>query len=115
IGDAEIVIALGVVEGRFPKRRAEDPILLDVDRAAINQKLGSNKLRLSYEKAEDDQREFYRLMCSAPNITLCYPLTFGESPEVYAAYLDELKGLFPAITIDKKQYENRFPLPTDAR
>ena len=76
IGDAEIVIALGIVEGRFPKRRAEDPILLDVDRAAINQKLGSDKLRSSYEKAEDDQRD--------GDIKMTFVLAKVTSPHIHS-------------------------------
>ncbi|MGI8923790.1 MAG: hypothetical protein ACR2HJ_07090 [Fimbriimonadales bacterium] len=111
IGDANIVIALGMLEGRFPSRRAEDPILLDRDREWLRQARMDWRLPSSYEKAEEARREFYRVACAAPQIVFSYPLNFGETPEIRTSYLDDLEadGIMPSYTA--KRYEDRFPKP----
>nr|MBA3726579.1 hypothetical protein [Armatimonadota bacterium] len=111
IGDASIVIALGMLEGRFPSRRAEDPILLDRDRDWLRQARTDWRLPSSYDRAAEDRREFYRVACAAPKIVFSYPLNFGETPEIRTSYLDELEadGITPSYTV--KRYEDRFPKP----
>ncbi len=103
IGDANVLTAVGLVEGRFPKRRAEDPLLLDVDRRQLS-------LPDSYRKAEEESREFHRLACSAERLILTYPETFDEGEQVESSFLDDIGGVRSAVTL-----ERRFPTPADAR
>lgn len=103
IGDVERVIALGMVEGWFPKRRAEDPLLLDVDRKLLG-------LPDSYYRAEEDRREFHRLACSAKILVLTYPEVHDDGEQVESAFLEDIGGNFEEIKL-----EHRFPNPLFAR
>jgi hypothetical protein len=112
IGSAANVIAIGMTEGRFPGRRAEDPILLDRDRTALAASNPAWKLRTSYDKAEERERDFYRLCVSANTIFFSYPVTMEEHPEVPTSYLDDIRSAFPA---DERaiSFDERFPLPNE--
>jgi hypothetical protein len=110
IGEVGFVIALGVVEGRFPGRRAEDPILLDRDRVELAKTNPVWQLPSSYERAEEGRRDFYRLACSAPSIAMSYPLTMNEHPQIRAAPLDDLATL-PAVEFVSYPSTLRFPHP----
>jgi hypothetical protein len=112
IGNAKAVIAVGIIEGRFPSRRAEDPILLDRDRVALQEIDSAWKLADSYERAEDDDRDFYRLLCSCRDTSLCFPDSIGENPQDRAAYLWELKQ-FPGVSTETRTFSQRFPKPDD--
>ena len=112
IGAAKVVIGVGVVEGRFPSRRAEDPILLDRDRLALAQLDSGAKLADSYERAREDDRDFYRLLSSCSDLTLCFPATVGENPQERAAYLWELQT-FPGVRTEKRGFSQRFPKPEE--
>jgi hypothetical protein len=98
-----VLTAIGLVEGRFPKRRAEDPLLLDVDRRQLS-------LPDSYRKAEEESREFHRLTCATEELILTYPETFDEGQQVESSFLDDIGGIRSVVTL-----EQRFPTPPEAR
>lgn len=108
IGSAKAVIAVGVIEGRFPSRRAEDPILLDRDREALREINPKYLLADSYQRAAEDDRDFYRLLCSSFDVTLCFPATVGEDIQSRAAYLWELEKL-PGVRSAERTFSQRFP------
>jgi hypothetical protein len=108
IGAAKVVIAIGIIEGRFPSRRSEDPILLDRDRDALAELNSGWRLPDSYSVAEEDDRELYRLLCSCDDLTLCFPESVGENPQDRAAYLWELEDL-PNVTSESVSFSHRFP------
>lgn len=112
IGGAKAVMAVGVVEGRFPSRRAEDPILLDRDRAALEAIDARWHLASSYERAEEDDRDFYRLLCSCGDLTLSFPASIGENPQDRAADLWGLSVL-PGVRSEVVTFAQRFPKADD--
>lgn len=103
IGDVERAIVLGMVEGWFPRRRAEDPLLLDDDRRSLG-------LPDSYYKAEDDRREFHRLACSAKALVFTFPEMFDDGEQVESVFLDDIGGAREEVKL-----EFRFPRQQDAR
>jgi len=108
IGSAKAVIAVGVVEGRFPSRRAEDPILLDRDRLALAEVDPRFRLPDSYRRSEEDRRDFYRLLCSSFDVTLCFPNAVGEDEQSRAAYLWDLEKI-PGVRVAERAFSQRFP------
>jgi hypothetical protein len=113
LGDVQWVVALGVVEGRFPKRRMEVPILNDEKREALAQQNPQWRLPTSYDRAREEEQEFYRLVCSAPNILLCYPHKILDHHEVPAFFLSDLQESVPGVKHSCKPIEQRFPLPAE--
>jgi hypothetical protein len=112
IGEARAVIAVGIIEGRFPSRRAEDPVLLDRDREALLRIDSTWRLADSYARAIEDDRDFYRLLCSCGDLTLCFPSSVGENPQERAAYLWDIAE-FPGVRQEKRSFSSRFPKPED--
>jgi ATP-dependent helicase/nuclease subunit B len=93
IGNVRSVYALGLLEGVFPRRRSEDPILTDKDRAALIQAFcGLSGLKNSHDKALAERDEFWRL-CGAPSqrLVLSYPQTDDERDNIRAFYLVEVE------------------------
>ena len=108
IGEARAVIAVGIIEGRFPSRRAEDPVLLDRDREALRKMDSRWNLADSYVRAREDDRDFYRLLCSCGDLTLCFPASVGENPQERAAYLWDI-AQFDGVRVEKRSFSQRFP------
>jgi len=82
---------LGMLEGVFPRRRSEDPILTDLERAEISRYLDSQPLPDSHQEARRERDQFYRLCAAASKRIVCsYPLTDEERDNVPAFYLEEL-------------------------
>jgi hypothetical protein len=103
IGNVDSVFAIGLIEGRFPKRRAEDPLLLDADRRELG-------LPDSYSKSEQERLEFHRLACQANELYFSYPETFAETEQVESAFLDDIGGDWEYVEL-----EQRFPKPDRAK
>lgn len=108
IGPASEVIALGMTEGRVPKKRTEDPLLPD----ALRKRIQSKTLPDSYAIAERSRREFYRLIVSTRSITLYYPITFGEGDEIQSVFLSDLQRTFENVRVHVVGFEKRFPHPS---
>ena len=52
----------GMLEGVFPRRRSEDPILTDLERAEISLYLETRPLPDSHREARRERDQFYRLV-----------------------------------------------------
>lgn len=93
IGPADIVYVLGMLEGVFPRRRTEDPILFDDELAWISDQIG-HRIPDSRRRAAEERDEFFRV-CSAPSqrLVFSYPLAAEDRDNVRAFYLSEVERL----------------------
>lgn len=101
--DVDYLLVLGMLEGTFPRRRSEEPILSDEEREEMNQFLTEVQLVNSFDEARAERDLFYRVCCAAQKgLYLSYPATNddSESDSVPAFYLDEVeKAVSNAVTI----------------
>jgi len=87
----EALHVLGMLEGIFPRRRSEDPILTDSEREEISRHLETRPLPDSHQQARKERDQFYRLCAAASKHLICsYPLADEDRDNVPAFYLDEL-------------------------
>lgn len=118
IGEADVVVALGMLEGAMPRRRSENPILSDEDRAELARLAPEMPpLQDSFFEARAQRDEFLRICCGAKReLVLMYPQTDDESENVRASYLDDVKRV-TAGPIVERDYERRLitPDPKDCR
>jgi len=63
----DAVFVLGAVEGAFPPRGREDPLLPDADRRA------AGNLELHAQRRLDERRDYLALLAAAPERVLCFP------------------------------------------
>ncbi|RMG22327.1 MAG: hypothetical protein D6724_10575 [Armatimonadetes bacterium] len=108
VGTPDLLYALGMTEGRIPRKRIEDPLLPDRARLAIP----GAPLPTSYEEAYAMQRDFYRLISASPHVILSYPKTFSEGDEVASGYLADLRIALPACRLREIGFDRRLPDPT---
>jgi hypothetical protein len=91
--EIETLHVMGMLEGVFPRRRREDPILSDLERSKIED-LSGGAIRLpdSHRRARAERDEFYRV-CSIPSrrLSFSYPQTGDERDNVPAFYLREIE------------------------
>ncbi len=102
LGD-DRVIALGLLEGVFPRRQREDAVLSDEERAALSAALPDvPRLPHSGDEAARERDRFYRL-CALPRreLVLTYPRTAGDRDNVRAFYLDALERAHPVTKVDR--------------
>ncbi|MEA2553278.1 MAG: hypothetical protein QOJ65_1454 [Fimbriimonadaceae bacterium] len=92
LGEVRSLYAIGMLEGVFPRRRSEDPILNDEDRRALSDTLELNPtLPTSFDHARQERDEFYRLCAAAgERLTLSYPQADESRDNVPAFYLHEV-------------------------
>jgi len=86
--DFDDVWVMGLLEGQFPKRRREDPVLTDAERTAIS---SASYVRIpdSTDIALRERDAFYRLAVAARRtLILSYPETSDEQDNIPAFYLD---------------------------
>lgn len=101
VPDVKEVYILGMLEGLFPMRRQENPLLSDYERDLINKALGEAALKTSHEEARGERDEFVRL-CAAPSrkLVLSYPLTsMNRDDSVPAFYLTEIERICDVSTV----------------
>lgn len=85
------LFVVGMLEGIFPRRRSEDPILSDFDLEEMSKIRGGIPLLNSRDRAEAERDEFYCLCAAASEeIVFSYPETDEERDNVPAFYLDEI-------------------------
>jgi hypothetical protein len=92
-GEVDYLFVVGMIEGSFPRRRTDDPILHDEERIEINHRRNLiAPLRTSFERARRERDEFYSI-CSAPAqfIQFSYPEASDERDNVPAFYLFEVQ------------------------
>ncbi|MBC8064466.1 MAG: PD-(D/E)XK nuclease family protein [Chlorobia bacterium] len=87
------LFVLGMLEGVFPKRRSESPILTDADRQEIYERRAMLfPMQTSFDGARRERDSFVAL-CSVPEkaITFSYPETTDDRDNIRAFYLEEVK------------------------
>ena len=101
LGPVKSLYALGMLEGVFPRRRSEDPILNDEDLREISRVLVLEPpLPDSFDRAREERDEFYRLCAAAEDsITLSYPQTDETRDNVPAFYLQEIQRAMPEAVL----------------
>ncbi|QYK58295.1 MAG: PD-(D/E)XK nuclease family protein [Fimbriimonadaceae bacterium] len=93
-GPLQAVFAVGLLEGSLPRRRREDPLFNDDDRAEISKVWGIPLLD-SNDLAGQERDEFVRVCQAATDeLTFSYPQSTGESDSVPAFYLQDLETSF---------------------
>ncbi|MFZ4507631.1 MAG: hypothetical protein ACOYON_08050 [Fimbriimonas sp.] len=93
LGEPELVVVLGLLEGSFPRRRREDSILGDKDRRLISElRPDWPPLLTSFDRAEQVRETFYRI-CLAPTkrLILSYPRSDGDSDAIPSFFLEEVE------------------------
>ena len=95
VDGADLVVVLGLLEGVFPRRRTEDPILSDFERELISDRLLLEPgLLTSFNAARAERDIFYRVCSLAKNeLVFSYPLTDSERDNVRAFYLQEIQRI----------------------
>lgn len=86
---------MGMLEGQLPRRRSEDPILWDTDRAFLNEALHLDQPLDDSRTVARRERDEFVALCSTPlkRLTLSYPQTDDERDNVPAFYLREVERL----------------------
>ncbi|MCW5936702.1 MAG: hypothetical protein KIT11_05290 [Fimbriimonadaceae bacterium] len=88
---ADLVVALGLLEGTMPRRRSEDTVLDDADREEIA-RLSGIALPSSIETSENERDEFVRLCAAAgQRLVLSYPLAQEERESIPAFAIKEVE------------------------
>ena len=84
------LFVLGMLEGSFPRRAAQDPILGDDERRAVSRlRPDEPPLPLSADHAAEERDEFYRVCAAATHrLVLSYPLADDSRDNVPAFYLE---------------------------
>lgn len=113
--EVDVLYVTGMLEGVFPRRRKEDPILTDFDRNLISQVRGGPPLPTSYDTARGERDIFVRL-CATPRneIVLTYPLTDDNRDNVAAFYLEEARRAHGnSLTPETRKRSQLAPAPED--
>jgi hypothetical protein len=106
LGEVKSLYTVGMLEGVFPRRRSEDPILTDEDRDAISKALQLDPaLPNSFDRAREERDEFYRLCAAAGDkLTLSYPQADDSRDNVPAFYLHEIERVLGEGVARKHDY-----------
>lgn len=111
IGLTDHVIALGLLEGAFPRRRSENPILSDDDLAAF---AAVPAITNSFDIAAAERDHFYRLCaCPSRGLILSYPQIDGDRDNIAAFYLAEIKRVCPDVKEFVHPRRDLLPAPDD--
>ena len=94
LGEIDHLLVLGMLEGSFPRRRSENPILSDDLKNGISKLLSGPHLNNSFDIARGERDLFYRVCaCPAKSLYFSYPMSDGESDNVPAFYLEEIRRI----------------------
>lgn len=94
LGECDAVFVLGMLEGVFPRRRSEDPIIGDHDRTLLHQATLRQSLPRSHDIAARERLEFVHLCALAKRrLVLSYPLTGESRDNIPAFFLAEIENL----------------------
>jgi hypothetical protein len=93
LADVETLRVMGMLEGVFPRRRSEEPVLTDYDREEISGlRPGQPALLDSHDKAEAERDAFYRVCAAArKRLVFSYPLADDARDNIPAFYLTEVE------------------------
>ncbi|MGV3616225.1 MAG: PD-(D/E)XK nuclease family protein [Fimbriimonas sp.] len=106
--DAERLHVMGMLEGVFPRRRSEEPILTDDERREISDlRPGEPALLDSHDRAGTERDTFYRVCAAARKKLVCsYPQADDQRDNIPAFYLSEIERAAKKVTrIDLKRLE----------
>lgn len=86
--DLDLIVVVGVAEGAFPPRRLDDAVLPARHRRAVP------ALRLRGSSREEEERDFYAAIASAPKRVLTYPAADprGQHEQYPAPWLAGIPG-----------------------
>jgi hypothetical protein len=115
LGGARTVFVLGMLEGVFPRRRSEEPILSDRFREEISSLQPDRPaLRTSKDVAAAERDEFYRVCAAATDsIRFTYPETGEDRDNIPAFYLDFVKVAVGEVSEISHPRAQLAPLPPD--
>jgi hypothetical protein len=104
------LLVLGMLEGVFPRRRRENPLLNDSERAQISALVGTNHaLRSSLDAARTDREAFYALCSSASEeVYFSYPAAEDDRDNIPTFYLQRVRE-----ALDDVRLIDRSTTPTD--
>ncbi|MHB8635241.1 MAG: PD-(D/E)XK nuclease family protein [Fimbriimonadaceae bacterium] len=100
IGDADVVLAVGMLEGILPRRPREDPILGDLERCELSRITELDlPLPTSRSEAVREREEFVRICGStSETLVLSHRLATGDRNNIPTAYVDEAARLCASVT-----------------
>ncbi|MBS1729057.1 MAG: hypothetical protein JST51_20240 [Armatimonadetes bacterium] len=94
LSDIDNLFVLGMLEGSFPRRRSEDAILSDDLKRRLSELIDGPPMNDSFDIARSERDLFYRVCtCPAKALYFSYPMSDGESDNVPAFYLEEVKRI----------------------
>ena len=94
LGEIDNLLVLGMLEGSFPRRRSENPILSDELKKGLSDLIKGPALNDSFDVARSERDLFYRVCaCPSKSLYFSYPMSDGESDNVPAFYLEEIKRI----------------------
>ena len=107
-GDIDVLHVLGMLEGVFPRRSSEDPILTDSERHEISAfRDGMPALGDSHSKAHAERDEFYRVCAAGQReLVFSYPLADDQRDNIPAFYLTEVER---AVGGENQIYKHDYP------
>ncbi len=113
LGSTDVLHVLGMLEGVFPRRRSEDPVLTDSERHEINSaRVGKPGLSDSHTRAKAERDEFYRVCAaSREHIAFSYPLADEERDSIPAFYLSEVVRAAGTENVTRHDYPRPFLAP----
>ncbi len=112
IREVDLVVGIGLVEGKFPRTRREHPVLSDLERIQINERYGI-RLGTSRDSARRERDEFYRLCSSANALILSHPATEDDRERLAAYYLSQVEACGAPVTKGSRERSEIVPaVPT---
>lgn len=116
LGAVSCVWVFGLLEGTFPRRRSEDPVLTDEQRRELSSVLGlPHPLPDSHSEARREREEFVRV-CAAPTreLVLSYPEVDEDRDNVPAFYLEEVRAVASEVREVRYRRADLAPAPDEA-
>lgn len=114
LSNYSLVVGVGMLEGAVPRRRSEDALLTDEERAELSRLTPHlPPLPNSFTRAEQERDEFARLAhASTGKLYLSYPqVDYEERDNIPSSYLEEVeKALGLALRVDYRDQPIAPPL-----
>lgn len=93
LGSMDTLVVLGMLEGVFPRRRSEDPILTDLERESISNLMPDKPpLATSFDRSRAERDVLARIAATPQHsLWMLYPQTQDDRDNVPAFYLNEIE------------------------
>ncbi len=118
--NSDTIIVLGMLEGTFPRRRKEDPILTDEERGIISRlRMDWPRLKNSHREAESERDDFYKVCAAAQStLILSYPKAGDDTDNIPAFYIESVRQAIasfdPGADLRDIPRDRWVPLPEEA-